>query len=55
MQEYYVLFWTNPGNSTLQNSNYMATNLPLYKPLNMDEKDILWTAVGYTDCFSAER
>ena len=30
-QEYYLLFWTNPGSSTSENSSCIATYLPSHK------------------------
>ena len=44
MQGYCVLFWVQFENSTLQNSSYMATYLPSYKPSLVDEQDMLGTA-----------
>ena len=37
-QECYML-WTNPGSSTLQNSDYMDTYLPSHKPSNENKLD----------------
>ena len=57
----YLLFWTNLGNTTRQNSNYTATYLSSLKPSKYDEqyfqrcKDVLisdillWTPIhGHT-------
>ena len=35
-QERYMLFWTNPGSSTQQNSSCMATCTSFHKPPNQD-------------------
>ena len=37
----YLLFWTNPWDSTHQNSSCTATYLPSYKPFKSDEQDML--------------
>ena len=42
-QEFYVLFWTNPGSITLQNSSCTATYLPSHKPFSLDKQDMLST------------
>ena len=34
-----MLFWTNPGSSTLQNSSYKATYLLSYKPSKLDQQE----------------
>ena len=36
-QQCYMLFWTNPGSSTLQNSSCMVTYLPSHKPSKMSK------------------
>ena len=47
-----VLFWTNPGNSTPQNSSYTDTHLPSHKPSKLDKQYMLGTAgkVGMNSC-----
>ena len=42
-QEYCVLFWTDSGSSTRQNSSCSAIYLPSNKPSKKDEKDMLYT------------
>ena len=39
-QEYYMLFWTNPGSNTLQNSSSIATYLPSHKPSKLIKQDM---------------
>ena len=45
---FFILFvfviWTNPGDSTLQSSNYTATHHPSQKLLKLDEPDMRDTA-----------
>ena len=36
-EEYYELFWTNPGSNTPQNNNRTATYIPSQKPSKEDE------------------
>ena len=43
-QECYMLFWTNPGSTTFQNSCCTATQLPSNKPSKQEEQDMLDTA-----------
>ena len=38
-----MLFWTNPGGSTLKNCSSMGTNLPSQKSSNLYEQDMLGT------------
>ena len=38
-QECYMLFWTNPGSNTPQNSSCTVTHLPSHKPLNKTNKN----------------
>ena len=44
LQGCWVLFWTNPGSSTLRSSSFSTTYLLLHKTFNLDEKDMLGTA-----------
>ena len=39
-----MLFWTNPGNSTLQNNCYIAIYIPSQEPSLLDEQNMLGTA-----------
>ena len=44
-QEYYKLYWTNPGSNIPQNSIYTVTYLPSQKPSKLDEQNI-WDTSG---------
>ena len=41
IQECYMLFWTNPENSTSQNSDCTATYFSPHEPYKGDEQDML--------------
>ena len=43
-QEYYELYWTNPGGNIPQNNSCMATYHPSWKPSKLDEQDMQKTA-----------
>ena len=40
----YILFWTDPQNSTLPSSSCMGTYFPSYKPSKLDKQDMQDTA-----------